>query len=177
MKLYLFLLSILLAFCPHSLASKSELGKRYTSEFPSDPPQSTLKLSSKEEQEAPPKPLVLVTEDNEIERKIIRRFLEGKYTVMEAKNGFEAVTACKENTFLFITMDILMPVMKGDEAIKVIRNDLKLRTPILVVSSEPDNPEEVFSEIGANAYHKKPVTRESLLEAVDRALLATLNEY
>ena len=83
---------------------------------------------------------VLVAEDNEANQELIKILLI-KYGLSFdiANNGLEAVNLFKENKYDLILMDEQMPVMDGNEAIKVIlehENDNGLRhTPISALTA------------------------------------------
>ena len=57
--------------------------------------------------------IILIVEDNEINRAMLRGILESEYKVLEAPNGLEALKVLndqKDNVSL-ILLDIVMPVM------------------------------------------------------------------
>lgn len=80
--------------------------------------------------------------------------------VSMAKNGQEAIDILKNNAnYDFVLMDIMMPVMDGLEAIRKIRQDLKLTNlPILALTAKTaDEDRRQCIEAGANDYLTKPV--------------------
>ena len=58
---------------------------------------------------------ILVVEDNEINRMILREILSSRYKVLEAGNGVEALSVLREygEMVSLILLDIVMPVMDG----------------------------------------------------------------
>ena len=81
---------------------------------------------------------ILVAEDHEDSRALLRLVLEGEgYKVIEAKNGAEAVIlAQQENPDLILT-DLQMPELDGIAALKQIRRVQKLRdVPIIAMSGD-----------------------------------------
>lgn len=52
-----------------------------------------------------------------------------------ASNGNEAIEILKKEPIDIILMDLYMPQMNGIECIKTIRNELKLNTPIIVMTA------------------------------------------
>jgi two-component system, sensor histidine kinase and response regulator len=81
---------------------------------------------------------VLVVEDNAVNQKVARRFLERLgYAVTLADNGSEGVELCRNGTFDLVLMDLQMPVMGGLEATRIIRDieGLNRRTPIIALTA------------------------------------------
>ena len=112
------------------------------------------------------KPLILVVDDDEGIRKLLFQILSGAgYEVLTAENGKEAIELVKKRKPDLIIMDLMMPVMDGETAIKRIREDTELKNiPIVIVS--------VLSrrKLPADAYLEKPVEEERLLEVVHNLL-------
>ncbi len=77
---------------------------------------------------------ILVCDDEIKIRETFRDYLSAKgFDVTLAKNGEEAVRKTQENNFDLIILDVMMPVMNGLEACKIIRR--KTDTPILFLSA------------------------------------------
>lgn len=69
--------------------------------------------------------IILIVEDNEINRIMLRGILEPQYKVLEAQNGLEALKVLgdqKDNVSL-ILLDIMMPVMDGYTFLSILKND------------------------------------------------------
>jgi len=65
---------------------------------------------------------ILVVEDNEINRLVARKFLEGwGLMVDEAENGKIAIDRIKKNHYDLIIMDLQMPVMDGYKSTRIIK--------------------------------------------------------
>ena len=111
---------------------------------------------------------VLVAEDNEVNRLVLKHLLSGqRYDVTFAVDGREAFEAFKSHDFDVILMDISMPNMDGYEATKAIRAHETLHnlihTPIICVTAHTlDEHREKSLESGMNDYIPKPVAKESL---------------
>jgi two-component system response regulator (stage 0 sporulation protein F) len=66
--------------------------------------------------------LILVIDDSETERKMVRKVLEGEgYTVREAADGFEGVKLYSEVKPLAVICDLKMPGKDGWETMREIR--------------------------------------------------------
>jgi CheY-like chemotaxis protein len=115
-------------------------------------------------------PLVLVVEDDDGVRSLLRQELEGRgYGVREARNGREALAQIAESTPDLITLDILMPEMDGFELARQLKSHpATARIPIAVISVL-DRCEGGL-RIEADRYFTKPLDVELLAQDV-RALL------
>jgi signal transduction histidine kinase/ActR/RegA family two-component response regulator len=113
------------------------------------------------------KPLILVVDDDEGIRSLLTQILvDVGYKVITAKNGKEAIELAKKKKPDLITMDLMMPVMDGETAIKHLREYKELKNiPIIIVS--------VLSkkELPADAYLEKPIDEEHFLDIVHTLLL------
>jgi len=110
-------------------------------------------------------PTVLVVEDFEDNRFMMRRLLEmSGYRVLEAVNGQEAVeTAQREHPDL-ILMDLSLPLLDGLSATRRIRAQAELRqVPIIAVSAHDttDFHAEALAA-GCNEYVTKPIDFDEL---------------
>lgn len=115
---------------------------------------------------------ILLVEDNPTNQMIARAFLQkGGHFVDTANNGLEAVAAVKKAHYDLVLMDISMPEMDGLEATKIIRNlDARFKDlPIIAMTAHAMRGDrEECLQAGMNDYITKPVTREALLEMVQK---------
>jgi CheY-like chemotaxis protein len=117
----------------------------------------------------PPKS-VLVVEDNQINRFLVRRYLElGGHQVTEARDGIDGVEQAALVRFDVILMDISMPRMDGMEAARRIRAgggpSAKARILALTAHALPEE-QKAFRQAGMEATLTKPIGRNDLLMAV-----------
>ena len=112
------------------------------------------------------KKTVLVVDDEPNIREYLRQELEGAgYSVQEAKNGLEAISAVKKLMPDLVILDVMMPMMNGFDAAAVIKNDPKtMKIPIVILSIIEDI--ERGYKIGVNRYLKKPIEADVLLNEV-----------
>ena len=123
---------------------------------------------------------ILIAEDEEDSRVMLRTFLELEgYQVVEAHNGEEAVKiACSAQPDLII-MDLNMPKLGGVAATQQIRQCNKLsHVPILTNSSSGKFGMELFLNVeklggGYLEYIPKPFNLEYLAELIETILLKT----
>src|SRR6185295_2857594 len=84
-----------------------------------------------------PKPCLLLVEDTEDNRFMMRRLLEMEgYLVVEARNGEEAVKVAEAENPALILMDLSLPIIDGLAATRLIRQLPSFQTtPIIAVSA------------------------------------------
>ncbi|GBE00011.1 polar-differentiation response regulator DivK [bacterium BMS3Abin07] len=108
---------------------------------------------------------ILVAEDNEKNRKLIRDVLRYYgYDVIETENGAECVETAKEHLPDLILLDIQMPVMDGFRAIKVLKEmpETKHIKVIALTSFAMVGDREKILEAGFDDYIAKPINTRQL---------------
>ena len=156
-------------------------GTRFTVRIPAETAARTESFDRGEVKDIPytdheinEEPLVLVADDNEINREIACEILHGKgYRTQEALNGKEAVDMFEESTpgsISRILMDIRMPVMDGYEAARFIRNmdraDAETVKIIALTANAFKEELERAEKAGMDGVITKPVDIEQLLAAL-----------
>ena len=118
---------------------------------------------------------VLLTEDNELNMEIAEFVLQNEGTVVtKAWNGQEAVEIFRKSRpgeFDVILMDIMMPVMNGYEAAKMIRSldreDAKV-IPIIAMTANAFIEDRMRAkEAGMDEHIAKPVDRKLLVKVIN----------
>ncbi|WP_187336157.1 response regulator [Novosphingopyxis iocasae] len=124
----------------------------------------------------PDRPRVLVAEDTESNRYVAERLLaELGCDVSSVENGAAAVEAVRREAFDLVLMDVMMPIMNGEQATQAIRalGGPASRTPIIGVTAHSLQSErERLLSSGMTACLSKPVKRETLETAIQTALIA-----
>jgi len=114
--------------------------------------------------------LVLVVEDNDKNRKLVRDVLTHKgYEVIEAETGEDGVRLAKERLPRLILMDIQLPGIDGIEALRQIRADETTRgTPIIAVTASAlDRDRQKIMAAGFDGYQSKPLNVKGFMAAVE----------
>ena len=116
-------------------------------------------------------PVVLVVEDFEDNRFMMRRLLEmSGYRVVEAVNGRQAVEMAQEERPDIILMDLSLPMLDGLAATRQIRAYEGLgKIPIVAVSAHDsaDFHAEALAA-GCNEYVTKPIDFDQLVQLLSR---------
>ncbi len=120
-------------------------------------------------------PRVLLAEDTESNRYVIERILASLgCETLAVTNGVEALEALREKTFDVVLMDVMMPIMDGEQATQAIRalKGPTSRTPIIGVTAHSLQAErERLLSAGMTACLAKPVRRDALETAIRTALI------
>ncbi len=101
---------------------------------------------------------ILICEDNRLTMKTLSYVLgkEG-FEFEEAEDGRKALTLLQKTVFDLIIVDIHLPFRSGLELIRYVRSDLKLKTPVLILTafSNPQMQRQA-GELGISGYIVKP---------------------
>ena len=110
---------------------------------------------------------VLVVEDNELTRDILREILSGDYHVLEAENGQVALEVLAEHrsSVSLIFLDVVMPVMDGYTFLDRMLADRELAMiPVIVTTQSTSEEDEVTAlSRGATDFVRKPYRPEVIL--------------
>ena len=109
---------------------------------------------------------ILVVEDDQSIREGIAAFLsEFGYTMVEAKDGREALLKFNKELHLVI-LDIQIPFVNGLEVLKEIRKQSKLPVLILTAFSDEEYKIDAFTNL-ADGYMEKPFSLPLLKARID----------
>ncbi|MGH9459120.1 MAG: response regulator [Thermoanaerobaculia bacterium] len=114
---------------------------------------------------------VLVLDDNPLVLKLARALLEREgSTVLTASSWIEFNHVLAANTPDIILLDVNLPSIKGNRLSEVLKSQSnKKEIPIVLISDLPEKSlEEMFPGSGADAWLRKPLTREKLIDVIGR---------
>lgn len=113
---------------------------------------------------------ILLAEDDVLTRKSLTYFLESrKYEVIHATDGDAALKQLNSREFDLIITDLNMPKVGGMELIHIIRNELKLTTPVIVLTASGVEQTELDAfAIGASEFITKPFSPSVLDTRIKR---------
>lgn len=119
------------------------------------------------------KQVVLIVEDDAINRDLLKELLIGHYTVMEAENGAEAWDMIRKqrNHIAAVLLDIIMPIMDGYQLLDKIREEHMEELPVIVMTGSADEETEQRAlEIGAWDFVTKPYNPRILYSRLRNAI-------
>ena len=116
--------------------------------------------------------MILVVDDIEVNRAVIRESLSDTYAILEAENGAQALAVLEKQGIDAVITDIQMPVMDGVELIRRIRAEKKYRHIAIIANTQFGEPEqeEALLALGANDFIYKPTTPKIVEIRVRNAL-------
>ena len=104
------------------------------------------------------RPLVLVVEDQEINRDVLGMILEDDYDVIYAENGLQGLEMISEHQdkLSIILLDLMMPVMDGFEVLEAMNTDPEIaKIPVIVLTAEKEAELKAL-QLGAADFITKP---------------------
>jgi CheY-like chemotaxis protein len=114
---------------------------------------------------------VLVVEDNERNRKLVRTILKFRgFDVIECDDGAPSLELARQHKPALVLMDIQLPTMDGITALQRLRADPETNEiPVIAVTASvtPGEREKVVSA-GFNAYVGKPIDIDEFAAIVDK---------
>jgi len=117
---------------------------------------------------------ILIAEDDFVNQKLISHSIQSTGASFDiAGNGNEVIKLLNLGTYDLILMDINMPEMDGVEATKYIRNEMKLKTPIISMTGW-SNKEDLrkFEKAGMNGTLSKPFGLDILYKTLHDNLIS-----
>jgi two-component system, cell cycle response regulator DivK len=117
--------------------------------------------------------LILIVEDNEKNRRLVRDVLQFKgYETIETETGEEGVELARSRQPALVLMDIQLPGMDGITALKLLRQDPATRAirVMAVTASAMTQDRQTILAAGFDAYQSKPINVKGFLDAVQELL-------
>ena len=117
--------------------------------------------------------LILIVEDNEKNRRLVRDVLQFKgYETIETETGEEGVELARTRRPALVLMDIQLPGIDGITALKLLREDPATRAirVMAVTASAMTQDRQTILAAGFDAYQSKPINVKGFLEAVQELL-------
>jgi CheY-like chemotaxis protein len=112
---------------------------------------------------------LVIIEDNEDNRLLVRAILEDLYEVIEYETGPEALASLVLEPPDLVLLDISLPDMDGPEVLRHMRLHAALcQVPIIALTAHAmAGDREAFLAMGFNGYVSKPIVDETeLLDAI-----------
>ncbi len=123
--------------------------------------------------EGAPIATILVIEDSEGDRALIRKTLERKnYLVILANDGESGLKLVREHKIDLIVLDYLLPGMNGLRVCKILKEDKKTKNIPIIFLTVVESGEAILEcyGSGAESYMHKPIDAKFLLKEVKAVL-------
>jgi DNA-binding response OmpR family regulator len=113
---------------------------------------------------------ILICEDDQNLRHLVRVILDGGYHFVEAHNGREALKLALELRPDLVILDLMLPGASGLEVLSDLRKELpRAETPVIVMSAW-GHADQAALEAGADRFLAKPFEPEELTSMVGEVL-------
>ncbi|MGN0483557.1 MAG: EAL domain-containing protein [Lachnospiraceae bacterium] len=122
---------------------------------------------------------MLIVDDFEINRAILRSVFKEEYEIIEAEDGQEAFQILQENRKIdVILLDIVMPKMDGIQLLKILKADERTSHIPVIVNSQMGEQENELEclELGADDFISKPYKAQILKRRVSNLVQKYLLE-
>lgn len=113
---------------------------------------------------------ILIVDDDPSILEALGDLLRDRYEVVVAGNGEEAVDRLASGPVDLVVLDMVMPLLDGEGALREIRGR-GLRVPVIVASARGDRLAN-YRELGADDFIQKPFEIGTLERKIDRLLTA-----
>ena len=117
---------------------------------------------------------ILIVEDNELEREMLRGVLVKDYEILEAENGQVAFELLEHNWDIIdlIVLDIQMPVMDGYTFLNIVKQNPNMSSiPVIVMTQHESEENEIVAlEHGATDFVAKPYHPQILLHRIENLI-------
>ena len=121
-----------------------------------------------------PKQKILIVDDSEINRAMLKEILGEGYEYLEAENGLRAIEILRRRTDIaLVLLDLIMPEMDGFDVLRVMQcYAWQEEIPVIVISAAEDTRSvERAYDMGVADYIRRPFERVMVLRRVKNALM------
>ena len=121
-----------------------------------------------------PKQKILIVDDSEINRAMLKEILGESYEYLEAENGLRAIEILRRRTDIaLVLLDLIMPEMDGFDVLRVMQcYAWQEEIPVIVISAAEDTRSvERAYDMGVADYIRRPFERVMVLRRVKNALM------
>lgn len=116
---------------------------------------------------------ILIVDDSEIDRAVLKSILEYEFELLEADNGYSALDIIlkKKEPIDAVLLDVSMPFLDGLSVLRILRENSLDDVPVFMITAEAtkDNIEKA-SQYHIAEFIKKPFDREDILNRVSSKL-------
>ena len=121
---------------------------------------------------------ILIVDDNTLNIKVAKRALSNfNFEIDEANDGLQCIEKVSNgNEYDLILMDIMMPNMSGESALKKLKEKSEFCIPVIALTADAvAGAKEKYISEGFIDYIAKPFSREQIKEKLDSIFLSKTN--
>jgi two-component system, OmpR family, response regulator VanR len=116
-------------------------------------------------------PKILIVDDDEDLHTLYGLYLQGEsFEIARAFNGKQALEVVEKENPDLIVLDMIMPIMDGEEFFIKLRTEKKNHTPVIIASVNEKIPQKLFDLGDIYTTLKKPFTIETLIGKIREGL-------
>ncbi|MET3699381.1 response regulator transcription factor [Bacillus oleivorans] len=118
---------------------------------------------------------IIIVEDDEMIRKLVRIYLEKEgYEVVEAEDGEHAQEVFLNEYPCLIILDLMLPKLSGEDYVEWVKKQGRNEVSIIMLSAKVQTADKINGlRLGADDYISKPFDPEELLAHVEAVLRRT----
>lgn len=115
---------------------------------------------------------IMVCDDDQGILDVLKMLLETEgFTVYTESNSTQVVSGILAHSPDLLLLDLWMPVLPGDQVLKIIRNTDKIKNlPVIVLSASVDGS-DISANAGANSFIAKPFDLDDLVLKINNLLM------
>lgn len=114
---------------------------------------------------------IMICDDDEGILEVLELFLELEgYVVLTVANSTLLIEQIEMHTPDLLLLDLWMPLLSGDQALKIIRENDKIKhLPVIVLSASVDGA-TIANDNGADGFIAKPFDLDNIKVNIDRVM-------
>jgi two-component system, OmpR family, alkaline phosphatase synthesis response regulator PhoP len=118
------------------------------------------------------KKILIIDDEKDFVKMVALRIQSSGYEVITAFEGLDGLEKARKEKPDLILLDFMLPKMEGGQICRMLKFDDAYKSiPIIILTARSQKQDEEFaSEVGANAYLKKPFEPEILLGKIKELL-------
>lgn len=116
---------------------------------------------------------LLIVDDSEIDREILKSILENEFEIVEANNGYTAVKMIQSGILKFnaLLLDLQMPILDGFAVLSILSQNHLNNIPVFIITSEPTKQNiEKAAQFGVSHFIMKPFDSEAVVSRLKNVL-------
>jgi len=121
---------------------------------------------------------ILIVDDSNTMRRVLKMGVlkaigDDSPTILEAENGEEGLNVLRSNLDTdYVFLDVNMPVMKGDEMLRIMRSDKDLKDIKVIMQTTEGVREKVaeLTRLGISGYLLKPYTQDIIMALMNKVM-------